>query len=140
MILLPEIRGEPFHLNDRLIEVIGATPDTVPSLKGDRRVVVPRSPDEVVDAVRIFGASRPDSAGRPVVNRGGSLIAFPESAATIGSDRRTLRWYRPRSVIRIAVPKPSRGCGWSSSSRRSASRRPGEPWPSTSSPPATFLR
>jgi uncharacterized protein YlzI (FlbEa/FlbD family) len=140
MILLHEIRGEPFHLNDDLIEVIEATPDTLPSLKGGRRLVVPESPDEVVDAIRIFGASGPASAGRPVVNRGGSLIAFPGSAATIGSDRRTLRRYRPRSVIRIAVPKPSRRCGWSSRSRRSASRRPGEPWPSPSSPPATFLR
>ncbi len=140
MTLLHEIRGEPFHLNDNLIEVIGATPHTVPSLKGGRRLVVPGSPHEVVDAVRIFGASRPASAGRPVVDRGGSLVAFPGSAATIGSDRRTLRWFRPRSFIRIAVPKPSRRCGWSSRSRRSASMWPGEPWPSPSSPPATFLR
>lgn len=29
MTLLPEIRGEPVHLNDDLIDVIGATPHTV---------------------------------------------------------------------------------------------------------------
>jgi flagellar protein FlbD len=77
MILLHRIRGEPFHLNDDLIEAIEATPDTVLSLKDGRRLVVQESPDEVVDAIRIFRASILATADQLVVSRGGSLIAFP---------------------------------------------------------------
>jgi flagellar protein FlbD len=77
MILLHKIRGEPFHLNDDLIEMIEATPDTVLSLKDGRRLVVAESPDEVVSSIRHFRASIIATADKLVVSSGGELIAFP---------------------------------------------------------------
>lgn len=77
MIHLHKIRGEPFHLNDDLIEAIEATPDTVLSLKDGRRLVVQETPDEVVDAIRLFRASIIATADILVTQPSGELIAFP---------------------------------------------------------------
>lgn len=81
VIELHRIRGESFHLNADLIETIEHRGDTVLTLSDGRHLVVQETPDQVVDAVRLYRASIHATARR--LDRGASpnLVALPGGRA-----------------------------------------------------------
>ncbi len=54
MIELHRLKGEPFYLNHRLIEVIEQKPDTVVTLTTDRRYLVSEKPADIVRLIQDF--------------------------------------------------------------------------------------
>ena len=54
MIYLTKLNGEPFGLNDDLIETISENPDTTIKLFNDKLYIVRETMDEVVDKIKNY--------------------------------------------------------------------------------------
>ena len=56
MIEVHRLKGEPFYLNHRLIEVVERNPDTVVTLMSEKRYLVRESPEELIALIQQFEA------------------------------------------------------------------------------------
>lgn len=56
MIKVTRLRGEEFYINCDKIEFIEATPDTVVSLTTGNKVVVRETPEQLLEAIKIYRA------------------------------------------------------------------------------------
>jgi len=54
MILVTRLNGSNFYINEDMIEFIEATPDTVITLKTDKKLVVKESVDDLLEAIIAF--------------------------------------------------------------------------------------
>lgn len=54
MIRLHRLNGEEFTLNERHIEIIEETPDTVITLTNDHKYVVKESIDEIIELIKKY--------------------------------------------------------------------------------------
>ena len=92
MILVHRIKGEPLYLNADLIEFVERTPDTVLTLADGRKMMVAETPEEIVEAARLFRASvivaSDELRERGNDHRGGVLHLLP-TADDSNDDRPT---------------------------------------------------
>ncbi|MBX7056683.1 MAG: flagellar FlbD family protein [Leptospirales bacterium] len=77
MIELHRLKGEPFVLNHRLIELIENRPDTVITLTNERRYVVTESPQDIVRLIQEFE--------RKIFQGGPRLSDDTQSSASAGT-------------------------------------------------------
>ncbi|MBE7439718.1 MAG: flagellar FlbD family protein [Spirochaetales bacterium] len=54
MIVLHRLKGEPFYLNHRHIEIIESNPDTTITLTNERKYVVKETPEEIAALITAY--------------------------------------------------------------------------------------